>query len=123
MDHGAWTGWARLAAAALLAWPAGCGGSLEAHPPRSVYVEVPPPEPLPEMQSGPPAPGMAWIAGYWHFSGAEWVWIPGHWEVAREGWRWRAPSFAWSQTNRSWVYELGRWEPAEPAQPSARGLR
>jgi len=86
-------------------------------------VARPPPEPLPEMQSGPPAAGMAWIAGYWHYNGTDWVWIPGHWEIAREGQQWRAPSFAWSPDQRAWVYELGRWEPIGLPSPASRALR
>jgi hypothetical protein len=39
-----------------------------------------PPAPLPEFQSTAPAPGMVWVAGYWHWDGTDHVWVPGHWE-------------------------------------------
>lgn len=38
-----------------------------------------PPAPLAEVESTPPAPGMVWIAGDWHWNGADYVWVPGHW--------------------------------------------
>ena len=41
-----------------------------------------PPAPLPEVQSLAPAPGMAWVAGGWHWDDHDWVWIPGRWETA-----------------------------------------
>jgi len=94
---------------------------MEAHPPRSVFVARPPPEPLPEMQSGPPAAGMTWISGYWHYTGPDYVWIPGHWESPRPGWAWTPPAVVYSSNQRAWVYEHGRWEPASSA--SARALR
>jgi hypothetical protein len=58
---------------------------------------------------------MAWIPGYWHFQGTDYVWIPGHWEVPRAGLQWRAPQVIYSAQRRSWVYVLGRWEPAGQA--------
>jgi hypothetical protein len=39
-----------------------------------------PPAPLPEIISGPPAPGMVWVPGAWHWDGARYVWLPGRWE-------------------------------------------
>lgn len=39
-----------------------------------------PPAPLPEVESTPPAPGMVWVAGAWHWNGVDYVWAPGHWE-------------------------------------------
>lgn len=46
-----------------------------------------PPAPLPEIVSTPPAPGMLWVAGCWHWDGSGYVWLPGHWESppAEEG--------------------------------------
>ncbi len=38
------------------------------------------PEPLYEPVSQPPAPGMLWVAGCWHWDGRDYVWLPGHWE-------------------------------------------
>jgi len=87
-----------------------CIGSLQTHSPGSMCVARPPPEPLPEVQSGPPAPGMAWLAGYWHYNGTDYVWIPGHWESPRPGLVWKPPSVQYSADQKAWVYELGRWQ-------------
>jgi hypothetical protein len=43
---------------------------------------APPPDPMPEVQSLPPAPGMVWVAGSWHWDGRTYAWIPGRWENA-----------------------------------------
>lgn len=54
---------------------AGCvGGDVE--PP----IHGAPPAPLPEIVSGPPAPGMVRVKGAWHWDGARYTWVPGHWE-------------------------------------------
>jgi hypothetical protein len=87
-----------------------CSATLRVHSGRSVFVAKPPPEPLPEMRSGPPAPGMAWVAGYWHFNGTDYVWIPGHWESPRPGLAWTPPAVVYSAEQRVWIYEHGRWE-------------
>jgi len=39
-----------------------------------------PPAPLPEIRSEPPAPGMVFTKGAWHWNGADYVWVPGRWE-------------------------------------------
>ncbi len=103
-------GWLLLTGALVLVGSA-CVASIQANPPRSVFVATAPPEPLPEFKSGPPAPGMAWLAGYWHFNGTEYVWIPGHWESPRPGLSWRPPTVVYSPENHVWVYQHGRWEP------------
>ncbi|WP_074296459.1 CDI system lipoprotein BcpO [Paraburkholderia phenazinium] len=36
----------------------------------------PKPPPIPEMS--PMLPNSAWVGGYWHWDGAQWVWIRGH---------------------------------------------
>jgi hypothetical protein len=51
---------------------AGCVAGLGDHGPV--------PAPLPEIQTSAPAPGMVWVAGAWHWNGADWVWVPGRWE-------------------------------------------
>jgi len=53
---------------------AGCAD--EAPPPHF----SPAPAPLPEIVTGPPAPGMVWVAGCWHWDGEGYVWLPGHWD-------------------------------------------
>jgi WXXGXW repeat (2 copies) len=66
-------------AAALLALAgvlAGCVASLPE------AGGAPPSDPLPEVRSLPPAPGMVWVGGSWHWDGRDWAWIPGRWEAA-----------------------------------------
>lgn len=63
------------ALAAVVALAAGCVAGASARP-----VRPEPPAPLPEIKSGPPTPGLVWVAGAWHWDGAAYVWIPGHWE-------------------------------------------
>jgi hypothetical protein len=99
-----------LVAVAMGAAVCACSASLRVQGGRSVFVAKPPPEPLPEMRSGPPAAGMAWVAGYWHFNGTDYVWIPGHWESPRPGLAWRPPTVLYSADQRAWIYEHGRWE-------------
>ncbi len=62
-----------LVAALVLA---GCVATAPARPPRGAEV----PAPLPEIRSAPPAPGMVWVPGAWHFDGVDYVWVPGRWE-------------------------------------------
>jgi hypothetical protein len=42
---------------------------------------APPSDPMPEVRSLPPAPGMVWAAGSWHWDRRDWTWIPGRWEM------------------------------------------
>jgi hypothetical protein len=62
-----------LTSTALLA---GCVAGLGDQPPGM------PSAPLPEIKSLPPAPGMVWVAGSWHWNDHDWVWLPGRWEMA-----------------------------------------
>jgi hypothetical protein len=55
---------------------AGCVAGLGDAPPAAM------PEPLPEVRSLAPAPGMVWVAGGWHWNDRAFVWIPGRWEIA-----------------------------------------
>lgn len=114
MRHSGFTLGCTLLVLLLASAPTGCTISVHAQTSRSVYVARPPPHPLPETKSGAPAPGMEWIAGYWHFNGTDYVWIPGHWESPRPGWTWRPPSVTYSAEHHLWAYELGRWEPSNP---------
>jgi hypothetical protein len=41
-----------------------------------------PPAPLSEIRSDPPAPGMVWVPGSWHWNVDDYVWLPGRWESA-----------------------------------------
>lgn len=56
---------------------AALGCATETLPPAAVASA---PAPLPEFASTPPAPGMLWVAGCWHWDGSGYLWLPGHWE-------------------------------------------
>ncbi len=44
-------------------------------------AQAPPaPAPFEEAVSSPPAPGMVWVAGCWHWDGSGYLWLPGHWD-------------------------------------------
>ena len=44
-------------------------------------AQTPPaPAPFEESVSSPPAPGMLWTPGCWHWDGSGYVWLPGHWD-------------------------------------------
>jgi len=58
---------------------AGCVATAQDRPLRG---EAPPP-PRVEQRPEPPAPGMVWIPGSWHWNGVDHVWLPGHWEAPR----------------------------------------
>jgi hypothetical protein len=68
---------AAAACGLALAFTAACVGSAPDRPAHGAE----PPAPLPEITSGPPAPGMVWVPGAWHWDGARYVWIPGRWET------------------------------------------
>jgi len=73
-------------------------------------VSGPPPEPLEDARQRPvPAPGLAWIAGYWHWTGMQYTWIPGHFERPPAGTRWRLPRY--SMREGIYFYEPGGWSP------------
>lgn len=59
----------------------------DAAPARNAGTESPggdpaqaPPAPFQEAVSSPPAPGMVWVAGCWHWDGSGYTWLPGHWD-------------------------------------------
>ncbi len=57
----------------------------------AIVVPTPPPEPLTDVTSGPPAYGMSLIEGHWHWDGVRWVWIPSRWVTPPPGQRWAPP--------------------------------
>jgi hypothetical protein len=93
-------------------------------PTRGTVVSGPPPAPMTEAgsQPPPPAPNATWVAGYWHWTGAQYTWVPGHWETPPHGARWMEPRY--SSRDGQYFYEAGRWDhsgaPAQgqPASPA-----
>jgi hypothetical protein len=49
-----------------------------------------------------------WVAGYWHWTGAQYTWVPGHWETPPHGSRWNAP--AYTSRDGAYFYEAGHWD-------------
>jgi len=104
-------------ACSLVAFAA-CVPVSQSTPSRGVIVSGPPPAPLPETRPPPPSPAAAWVAGYWHWTGATYAWIPGHWENAPPGMTWYGPSYAATTDGRT-VYEPGGFRPGAPPPPHA----
>jgi len=72
-----------------------------------IAVSGPPPQPVQEQRAPPPNTHSVWIAGYWHWTGMQYVWIPGHWEDAPPGASWRAPRYPIREG--TYFYEPGMW--------------
>ncbi|MFO0592088.1 MAG: YXWGXW repeat-containing protein [Polyangiaceae bacterium] len=69
-SRGMWIGAIIVGALALV-------GCVDEAPPAAAPTR---PAPLEEPASTPPAPGMVWAPGCWHWDGSGYVWLPGHWE-------------------------------------------
>lgn len=67
---------------------AGCASRAACEPRAVVPTPTPPPAPLDEIEQAPPAPGLTWVAGYWHWDDLRWLWVPGHWLSTPRGQRW-----------------------------------
>jgi hypothetical protein len=67
---------AALAAGMVLVFVAAPSGCVAGAPERHERPRAP----LPEIRPAPPAPGMIWVPGAWHYNGVEEVWVPGRWE-------------------------------------------
>lgn len=86
---------------------------------RGVVVSGLPPAPLNEQKPPAPTPRSAWVAGYWHWTGFQYVWIPGHWDTPPEGTVWANPSY--TSRGGHYFYEAGGWRKgaARGVQPKA----
>ncbi len=74
----------------------------------TIYVPEAPPPAKEEIKSPRPGPKAVWVAGYWKWSGGQYVWIPGHW-VKKPNGRWVTGH--WEKRPRGWVYVKGHWRP------------
>jgi hypothetical protein len=92
----------------MVGFAAGCVVNEPESPPRGVVVSGPPPAPVREERPAPPNAEAIWVAGYWHWTGMQYVWIPGHWEAPPAGAVWAAPKVTSTQDGR-YFYESGGW--------------
>ena len=95
--------WGRLATGGFMLLAAsGCMGGY-------VVVESAPPPARVEVIGDPPRPEFVWVAGYWDWSGMDYVWVPGRWEVPPHGHhRWVPDS--WERHGKKWRHSRGRWD-------------
>jgi hypothetical protein len=99
--------------AAVAALLTGCVATVEERPARVVYVSGPPPAPLVESPAPPGDASMAWVEGYWHWNGVQYVWIPGHWESPPAGYVWVGPSYV--IVGGRHAYRAGSWRRSDVA--------
>jgi hypothetical protein len=72
-----------------------------------VYVAQPPPAPVVEYPTPPPAPGFVWLQGYWDWTGYDWYWVNGYWAPQRAGYVYVAPTY--HHQHGRWVYHRSHW--------------
>ena len=85
-----------------------CVTQPEGPPTRSMVVGSPPPAPLAETLPPRPSPSSAWIAGYWHWNGIDYVWVPGHWIEPPSGMSYAPPRY-FDQRGMH-LYQPGAWQ-------------
>ncbi len=96
--------------AAAWAWIAGQWRVPESDITQELTTTAPRLPPAPRAESRPvaPAPHAIWVAGYWQWTGAEFVWIVGSWQfVPTPGARWQ--SARWKIKVGGAVLLPGRW--------------
>jgi hypothetical protein len=71
-------------------------------------VPAPPPPPVEHAVAYAPAPGYAWVDGFWDLHGTRWVWVSGRWtRPPRPGAVW-VRSY-WEPYGRNWRFHAGSW--------------
>jgi hypothetical protein len=77
-------------------------------PPGRVYVRIPPPVPVVEVEGVAPGAEFIWIRGYHRWEGDRYVWFPGRWERRpRAGAVWVEGH--WAEHRRGWYWVEGHW--------------
>jgi hypothetical protein len=68
----------------------------------------PPPRPVSEAVSAPPAPNALWIPGFWSYDGRGYTWIGGHWEIPPPNARSYVAAH-WQNQGGGYAYVPGYW--------------
>ena len=77
-------------------------------PPGRVYVRIPPPVAVVEVEGVAPGPEFVWIRGYHRWEGDRYVWFPGRWDRRpRAGAAWVEGH--WAKHRRGWYWVEGHW--------------
>jgi hypothetical protein len=79
-------------------------------PAQPIEARFAPPAPIVEVRPALPFHGAAWIAGHWHWTGAQYVWMAGSWSAPRRGYVW-VPGH-WQPAGPHWRFVPGRWRAA-----------
>lgn len=81
-----------------------------------VYVQTRPPPPPRYVPPPPrPTPLAIWIAGYWNWTGVQFVWVDGRWDPSPPRYKVWAPD-QWIHTDRGWYRQPGRWVDDRPGR-------
>lgn len=95
--------WRSALGVLLLTAAAGCAASTG-----RVYVHAGPPRAVVERRVVAPGPGYVWQAGFYRWSGRDYVWVPGHYERAPRGRATWVPG-RWAHDRRGWYFVEGHW--------------
>jgi len=91
---------------AYLYWYVGYGTPGAVQP--GGYVQEEPPAAQPEAPGPPPGPAMAWVPGFWNWTGAGWNWVDGRW-VPIPGGAMQWVAGRWLHNQLGWFWVPGYW--------------
>lgn len=76
----------------------------------NVAVEAVPPAPPPpaDVMTPQPTPSAIWVAGYYGYTGNQYVWVAGHWEIPPQNYQVFVRPH-WVYRGGSYVYIRGYW--------------
>jgi len=74
------------------------------------YAQTPPPPPMIDVSGPQPGPAMAYIPGFWSWTGSSYNWSQGRWVPIPAGYR-HWVSGRWVQNELGHYYVRGYWEP------------
>jgi WXXGXW repeat (2 copies) len=75
----------------------------------SLYIRTGPPALRHEERGSAPAPGYAWVDGYWAPDGSRYRWVSGRWDhPPYEGATWNHPHY--DHYRQGWQLHEGHWD-------------